>query len=506
MTKAGKQQDASGSGKRTIQRIDYKNLFKTIEGKLDHTNVNDGAGTTSPSNQHHNSPTHHNLSYHQQQQIHQQQIQRIGGLQRLTADLAGLQFNDADALLKNLPLHKPTVPARRPAPKQHVTSPRTNILEQLQHQQAQPVAAPVKQEQQQPSPTQQLQPPPQPPQPLAQVADEDSVSRSEGSDHDPVKDAQETAEDAMVLKRYRILGLVGTGNYARVYKATVPPNSKEVAVKAINLNRTSDNYKQKFLPRELTILRKISHVNICKVYEIIQIADRIFIVMQFCNKGTIADLLQKNGPFSEALTRHLFVPTIDAIVYLHNIEIAHRDIKVENILLDHEYVPKLTDFSYSVSQSDKCNTSSSNNPSSRSAKTSKNQVVATMRQQQQLLLQQMGSRVRLNDTFCGTLPYLSPEMIRQFPYDCKKTDMWSLGVCFFVMLNDRLPFPFNDIRSMIKKQLAKDYKFKANIDISEQCKDLMSQLLEPDFMRRIGGLEASRHPWMAGARERPRDH
>lgn len=305
-------------------------------------------------------------------------------------------------------------------------------------------------------------------------------------------DAQETAEDAMILKRFKIVQLIGTGNYARVYKALSHNNTRELAIKSINLSKTTENYKQKFLPRELTILRRISHPNICKIHEIIQVADRVYIVMQFCSKGTIADLLHKMGPLSEPVTRNLFSQTVEAVVYLHALDLAHRDLKVENILLDNDFSPKLTDFSYSISVSAK---SQQNHKSPQ-----QNKHGSLYRQ---LKSPHSPGDLKLNDTFCGTLPYLSPEMIRQNPYDSKKTDVWSLGVCLYVMLNDRLPFPFDDIKQMVKKQMTRDYKFKANIDFSKQIKDLLSTMLNPDYTKRPSALEVSRHAWMSGPRERP---
>lgn len=349
-------------------------------------------------------------------------------------------------------------------------------------------------------------------------------------------DNQETAEDASMLNRFKIINLVGTGNYARVYRA-VTPSGKEIAIKAINLSKTSENYRTKFLPRELNILKKIHHNNICKIHEIIHIGDRIFILMQFCNKGTIADLLHKTGPLSEPVARNLFVQTVDAVIYLHSFSIAHRDLKVENVLLDNEYTPKLTDFSYSTSCSSETkivatttnttkkltkpttprlietngsisssfkinndfnnsNYTKSNSPNAISSPpTNSNYVIGKQSSPRNL--------PKLNDTFCGTLPYLSPEMIRQLPYDSKKTDIWSLGICLYVMLNDRLPFPFDDIKLMIKKQQAKDYKFKPNLEFSDQLKDLISTMLEPDYSKRPEASEIAKHQWMNGPKEKP---
>lgn len=314
---------------------------------------------------------------------------------------------------------------------------------------------------------------------------------SQGSDPEAsARDAQETSEDASMLKRFKIAHLVGTGNYARVYRA-YSLAGKEVAVKSINLSKTSDNYRRKFLPRELTILKKVNHPSIVKIHEILQISDRVFIIMQFCSRGTIADLLHKLGPLGEAVTRDLFIQTIEAVSYLHSLDLAHRDLKVENILLDQNYCPKLTDFSYSVYTSDK-------HTFCRNAAKIVNLRLPVIKQ-----LVPRSNSVRLNETFCGTLPYLSPEMIKQNPYDPKKTDVWSLGVCLFVMLNDRLPFPFSDIKMMIKKQIARDFKFRLGIEYSDNVKDLVNNMLDPDYVRRPTCLDVCKHVWLSGSRERP---
>lgn len=304
------------------------------------------------------------------------------------------------------------------------------------------------------------------------------------------RDTQETNDDANMLKRFQILQLVGTGNYARVYRG-LSAAGKEVAIKSINLSKTSDNYRRKFLPRELTILRKINHPNIVKVFEILQVSDRIYIVMQFCPRGTIADLLQKLGNLSEPVSRFLFIQIIEAVAYLHSIDLAHRDLKVENVLLDKDFSPKLTDFSYSAYTTDKQTFAGKASKIISLKLTVIKQTVAR------------SNSVKLSDTFCGTLPYLSPEMIKQYPYDPKKTDVWSLGVCLFVMLNDGLPFPISDIKTMIKKQIAREFKFKRGVDFTDSVKDIINLMLEPDYVKRPSCVEVCKHLWLSGAREKP---
>lgn len=352
--------------------------------------------------------------------------------------------------------------------------------------------------------------------------DNNSINNAGANNPDPVqesKDAKETAEDSAVLRRFKIVQLIGTGNYARVYRG-LSQSGRELAIKSINLSKTTDNYKYKFLPRELTILKRITHPNICKIYEITQVSDRVFIIMQFCSRGTIADLLHHCGPLNEPVTRYLFVPTAEAVHYLHAMHFSHRDLKLENILLDHDYNPKLTDFSYSVSFA-------SSSEKSFASKTVRSPTIVANSQGLSLGKQHSGpsrnsspgpaggvqsSRCaaihtsKLNETFCGTLPYLSPEMIRRQPYDSKKTDMWSLGVCLYIMLNDKAPFLFDDIKSMVKKQLSCDFKFRTNVEFSPEVRELVSLMLEPDYTKRISSHEVVRHIWTQGEREKPSSH
>lgn len=453
--------------RRRIRRIKQRDLLAHLAAANEpQTNQIDRSKRHDlPPQQTSRSPNNQNLSYFQQQQL-----QRTGGLQRLTADLAGLQFTDNESPLINI---------------SRQASLKRQSGKQLANQQA---TAPLQVTNGSNMGT--------------NVEQSGGITGSGGyeeqmllsscsgqsKDLDPSKDIQETNEDAAFIKRFRISSLIGTGNYARVYKAT-SSQGRELAIKAINLSKTSENYRTKFLPRELTILRRISHANICKTQEIIQVADRIFIVMQYCPHGTIADLLHKLGPLSEPVARDLFIQTVDAVVYMHSIDLAHRDLKVENILLDQDFCPKLTDFSYSIDVREKHNSLSRKSHKSGSLKQLKNV--------------KSRSPIKLSDTFCGTLPYLSPEMIRQTPYDSKKTDVWSLGVCLYVTLNDRLPFPFNDIRLMVKKQITRDYKFRAHGEFSDQLRDIISLMLEPDFPKRLTSQEVSRHVWMSGPREKP---
>lgn len=141
--------------------------------------------------------------------------------------------------------------------------------------------------------------------------------------------------------------------------------------------------------------------------------------------------------------------------------------QLDNILLDDVYNPKLTDFGLS-----------------RYCKRDK-----------------LGN-ILLASTHCGTESYMAPEVLQKKLYDPMKADVWSLGVCLFVMLADCYPFDRRDQLNMIKKMFNKDWHFPPKVkgSISNLCTDLLNKILEPNVDKRILLKEIPSHPWMPNLR------
>ncbi|KAH7433205.1 hypothetical protein KP509_07G059300 [Ceratopteris richardii] len=183
--------------------------------------------------------------------------------------------------------------------------------------------------------------------------------------------------------------------------------------------------------------------------------------MEYAAGGELFQRICNAGRFSEDEARFFFQQLISGVSYCHHMEICHRDLKLENTLLDDSSVPrlKICDFGYSKSS---------------------------------ILHSQPKSTV-------GTPAYIAPEVLAKKEYDGKIADVWSCGVTLYVMLVGSYPFedphePRN-FRKTIGRILKVQYAIPDYVRISADCRDLLSKIFVADPAQRIRIAEIKRHPW-----------
>ncbi|OXB66354.1 hypothetical protein ASZ78_011888 [Callipepla squamata] len=264
-------------------------------------------------------------------------------------------------------------------------------------------------------------------------------------------------EEFLLASGYQLGKTIGEGNYSKVKEAFSCKHQKKVAVKIIDKRANPEEFVQKFLPRELQIVKCLDHKNIIRVYEVLESAEgKIYLVMELAEDGDIFDYVADKGPLPEHHARVLFSQLVEAIGYCHSCGVAHRDLKCENALLQGHTV-KLTDFSFSK------------------------QVPA--------------GGWELSRTFCGSVAYAAPEVLQGVPHDSCKGDIWSLGVILYVLLCAHLPFNDTNIPQMLCQQ-QKGVSLPGHLEVSRTCQDLLKRLLEPDMVLRPSVEWVSRHPWL----------
>eukprot|EP00127_Corallochytrium_limacisporum_P000022 Clim_evm1s2 gene=Clim_evmTU1s2 len=261
----------------------------------------------------------------------------------------------------------------------------------------------------------------------------------------PLAGTASVASIGQYVGNYRIGKILGMGTFGAVVRATHRLTNKVVAIKII-----SHESKNSTMDREIQILKHCDHHNIAKLYEIISAPKHTFLVMEYLSGGELFDYVCDNGVYglSENEARKYFRDVCSAVAYLHSRNIVHRDLKLENLLLDNEGHIKLIDFGLSNF---------------------------------------MSKPERMN-TLCGSPMYMSPEMYIGGQYDGPEQDIWSLGVILYVLVVGRFPFDSPESIMMGRYQVPEG--------ISVACEDLMEGMLRTDVTERSTMQEILMHSWV----------
>lgn len=264
--------------------------------------------------------------------------------------------------------------------------------------------------------------------------------------------------------------VIGEGAFSKVYRArSTKVPTKDIAVKIVRVDDPNIPiaWKEHSMKRELKILTRVTHPNVITIYDVIKTRSRIYIFMDLAAASVSSHLEATEEPASEQTARSWFGGISNAIAYLHQIEIAHRDLKNDNILIDSNGVAKLTDFGFACFTYDK----------------------------------QTRTEL-LSKTSCGTKAYVAPEVFNP-PYNPKVSDVWSLGVCLYECVT--LLQPFRDelptqvyIRQQVEKGLVIPRKLRSTLN--EWLQDLLKKMIEPDVHKRIKSEAVLIHPWMRMSR------
>ncbi|XP_055943129.1 testis-specific serine/threonine-protein kinase 2-like [Argiope bruennichi] len=215
--------------------------------------------------------------------------------------------------------------------------------------------------------------------------------------------------------------------------------------------------------RELEIWPRLRHRHIIQVERMFQIQDRIYVFMELAPGGSVIEYVQRYGAVDENVGRNWCKRMCQALRYCHKKGVAHRDLKCDNLLLDKDLQVKIGDFGFCCRSKDP----------------------------------RTGQTI-FSDTYCGSSSYVAPEVIESQPYDPIKADIWSAGVCIYVILNNAMPFDDSNLTRMHEDQVTRNWGFAPKIkkNISSSAKNLVARLLEPDPSKRPSMEQVLNCSWM----------
>ena len=218
----------------------------------------------------------------------------------------------------------------------------------------------------------------------------------------PTSQSEYGALNYTSIGEYRFGKVLGQGAYAIVKEAQHKETGYHVAVKVYDKYKLIDDQRKRSVIKEIKLMRKLHHDNVVHLYDAIDTQRQLYLIMENVEGQCLQQIMKyKQGRrfSSEAECARLFVQLMSAIEYMHSMDIAHRDIKLENILIEQRTgTLKLIDFGFSCLSKEKLR------------------------------------------VFCGTPSYMSPEIVSKREYYGGPSDIWACGVLLFNLLSGTFPF------------------------------------------------------------------
>uniref|UniRef100_A0A8C1B613 non-specific serine/threonine protein kinase n=1 Tax=Cyprinus carpio carpio TaxID=630221 RepID=A0A8C1B613_CYPCA len=270
---------------------------------------------------------------------------------------------------------------------------------------------------------------------------------------------QENVEDY-----YEIGDELGSGQFAVVKKCRHKSTGVEYAAKFIKKRRSKSSRRgvsKEDIEREVSILKEIQHPNVITLHNVFENKNEVILVLELVAGGELFDFLAEKESLSEEEATEFLKQILDGVSYLHSKQIAHFDLKPENIMLLNRSVPhpriKLIDFG-------------------------------------------LAHKIDFGNDFkniFGTPEFVAPEVVNYEPLGLE-ADMWSIGVITYILLSGASPFLGENKQETLANVSAVDYEFDEEYfsNTSALAKDFIARLLLKDPKKRMTILDSLQHPWI----------
>ncbi|OLY84390.1 Serine/threonine-protein kinase MARK2 [Smittium mucronatum] len=284
------------------------------------------------------------------------------------------------------------------------------------------------------------------------------ISNSEQNKKPDVSSKSSKDKKEQRIGDFVIKSTLGKGTFSKVCMAEHRVTKQTFALKFIkpksaDSNSSNDKHSLR-IEREIKLLSLLYHPNIVRLYDVVQTSKFTMIVMEHNSGGELLHYIRKRGRLMEREARVFFRQIVSAVDYIHRNNIIHRDLKLENVMLDGDQRIRLIDFGFAN----------------------------TFYWDREL------------DTFCGSPFYAAPEMVNGIKYIGPEVDIWSMGVILFFMLCGRTPFEGENLKEIYDK-ISKG-RFVMPQFLSTSACDLLQRMLTVNPKKRITMAEIRSHPWI----------
>ncbi|KAL0960993.1 hypothetical protein HGRIS_005988 [Hohenbuehelia grisea] len=277
-----------------------------------------------------------------------------------------------------------------------------------------------------------------------------------------------SSSSARSLNGYQLGDSLGKGAFGQVYRALNWATGETVAVKEIQLSNIPKAELGEIMS-EIDLLKNLIHPNIVKYKGFLKTPEFLYIILEFCENGSLYGILKRFGKFPENLVAVYTAQVLDGLVYLHDQGVIHRDIKGANILTNKDGCVKLADFG-----------------------------VATVGGGAGLGIGAGTEGIVHDDAVVGSPYWMAPEIIEQRGATTA-SDIWSLGCLVIELLTGHPPYhTLSPMPALFR--IVQDDCPPIPDGASNAVKDFLYACFQRDPALRVGARRLTRHPWIAGAR------
>ena len=235
------------------------------------------------------------------------------------------------------------------------------------------------------------------------------------------------------------------------------PDDKHYSVcKIIPIKKNIIKHKSSKFNKEIKIHRLMHHPNVVQLIDVQKDSNYYYVFIEYCSNGDLFNYIYNRNKLTDQESSYFLKQILIGLKYIHSLNVAHCDIKPENILLDASFHAKICDFG-----------------TSKIFHHNKNGFTRA--------------------TY-GSPSYRSPESLSGHPYDAQKSDIWACGVILFEMATGLCPWSKKSDSNLADQ--IKNGKYSIPSDVSDMCADLIRKLMNVDYKKRIAINEALNHPFL----------
>ena len=284
----------------------------------------------------------------------------------------------------------------------------------------------------------------------------------------------------MILDEYTLTQFLGKGTFGEVYLTTKKDSNFLYATKRMSKDFVEDPKYLKYFNNEIAILRKLHHKNIVRLEELKKTANHYYVIMEYCNGGTLTECLEKyknihHSPITEEIVQHIMRQIVSAINYIHDLRIIHRDLKLDNILVKFENETDKKDLNLLKSEV---------------------KIIdfgfAAYKTQTGLLQTAIGSPMNMDPLILKKFN-MGGVGNKELGYD-EKADIWSLGTLCYQMLIGHCAFDAYNMKELVSKVEEGTYKVPTNL--SKEVVSFLNAMLQYNPEKRMKASELIKHAFL----------